>query len=366
MRLVPLALAAALLLPAGAGAAPIRIGAVFSATGAAGVYGISQAQGARLAVRQLNASGALERRVRLRVLDDHSDPAAATAAFDTLIDDGSVALLGPTLSSAALQADAEAQRRRVPVLGVSNTIDGITEIGRWVFRDSLAESVVQPLTVRRTHDRLHYATAAIVWAAPDAYSAAGRAVFRKALAAQGVDIVADASFASAEQDAYRAAVDTAAAAHPDVLVIAALAGDAAKVMLYARSLDQLHTVPFIGGNSFNTPGLLAEAQGAAMNSYSGAAWFAGRATPGNAAFVEAFKARYGPEPDQFAAQAYAGVRLLAAAVRREGATRSAIRRGLAGLRRVPTVLGRFSFTRGREPVYDPIVLFVGEGGYEPF
>ncbi|MCW2991196.1 MAG: ABC-type branched-chain amino acid transport system, outer-rane component [Solirubrobacterales bacterium] len=364
MRLPAVVLLACLAPCASAAAAPIELGAVFSSTGAAGAYGQSQTRGARLAVADVNRSRALPRRLTLRVLDDASDPAHATAAFGTLIEEGAAALLGPTLSGSALKADPVAQESGVPVLGVSNTVDGITEIGNFVFRNSLAERVVQPRTIAVSLQRLGYSRAAIVWATPDAYSQASHDVFATALAGQHVALVADAPFASSDPEGYRAAVDAAAAAAPDALVISALAPDVAKVMAYARTLPALASVPFIGGNSFNTPGLAAQAGAAAEGAIAGAAWIASRRTPGNAAFVTAFTKRYGHAPDQFAAQAYAGVRLIARAIAREGsAARSRIRHGLAGLRGVPTVLGRFSFTKGREPLYTPVVVRIQGAGY---
>jgi branched-chain amino acid transport system substrate-binding protein len=250
-------------------------------------------------------------------------------------------------------------------MGVSNTIDGITEIGDYVFRDSLPESTVQPRTLAAVHAKLGARRAAIVWATPDAYSQAAHDVFARSLGEQGFALAADASFASADPDAYRAAVDTAAAAQPDSLIIAALAPDVARVMAYARTLPALATVPFVGGNSFNTPGLAAQAGAAAQGAIAGAAWIASRRTPGNAAFVKAFAQRYGHPPDQFAAQAYAGVQLIAEAIRREGASRKGIRRGLAGIRHRPTILGRFSFTAAREPLYNPIVVKISGSGYVP-
>lgn len=367
MRLVPLALVAATAAAAPAAhAKPIQLGAVFSLTGAAEAYSTQQANGARLAVAQINRSGMLKRRLALRVLDDGSDAETASQHFGRLIHDGAAALLGPTLSTAAVRADAVAQNLGVPVVGVSNTADGITEIGNFVFRNSLPERVVQPRTIALTKSALGYSRAAIVWATPDVYSQTGHDVFAAALKDEGVTIAADSAFASADPEAYKAAVDAAAAAGPQALVISALAPDVAKVMRYARTLPALADVPFIGGNAFNAPGLAVAAEGAAEGAISGAAWIASQRTPGNRAFVKAYTRRFGIAPDQFAAQAFAGVKLIAEAIRRKGARPSAIRRGLAGIRKLPTILGRFSFTAGREPVYAPHVVRIKGIGYEPF
>jgi branched-chain amino acid transport system substrate-binding protein len=368
--LVALTLLIALLVPAAAPAAlptgDVQLGGVFSSTGAAAAYGAQQAHGAQLAVDEVNASGALgAAKLVLDVRDDASTPAAATAAFTQLIDNGAVALLGPTLSGAALEADQVAQARGVPVLAVSNTGDGVLDIGDFIFRDSLSERVVQPATVQVSHRRLRYRRAAIVWATPDAYSRSAHDVFAQTLRdTRGVRLVADVSFASDSRNGYRAALRRVARQRPDALFVAALAPDVVKVMKAARRMPPLKRVPFIGGNSFNTPGLIQDAGAAAEGAISGSAWIATQDTPGNRAFVAAYRARFGSAPDQFAAQSYTGVKLLALALANAGTTdRTAVRDALGALRDVDTVLGRFSFAADREPVHDPVVQQVRHGRF---
>ncbi|MBX5440564.1 MAG: ABC transporter substrate-binding protein [Solirubrobacteraceae bacterium] len=364
------AIATLLLAPATAGAqlpgGEIRLGAVFSLTGSGADYAAQQPSGAQLAVDEVNASGILGgARLVLDVRDDGSDAPRAAALFGELIDGGAVALLGPTLSNSALVADRVAQERGIPVMAVSNTGDGILDIGDVVFRDSLSERVVQPRTVEVSHRRLRYRRAAIIWATPDAYARSGRDVFRQALRARrGVRLVADRSFASASRRGHRRALRAIARRRPDALFISALAPDVAKVMKAARRMPALRTVPFIGGNALNAPRLIEQAGRAAEGAISGAAWIETEDTPGNAAFVAAHRARFGRTPDQFAAQAYTGVKLLAEALRRAGTTDPrAVRDALAGLRDVDTVLGPFSFDANREPQYEPVVQQIRGGRY---
>jgi len=367
-RLIAVLVAIATFVPAGAQAAlpagDIVVGAAFSASGAGSTYGGQQADAAQLAVDEVNASGVLApARLVLDVRDSGSTPASASAVFTQLIDAGAVALLGPTLSTSALQADRVAQARGVPVVGVSDTADGVLDIGDNIFRVALSEEVVEPVTVAVSHRRLKYRRAAIVWARPDAYSKTSHDVFARTLKRRrGVQLVADASFASASKDGYRRALRTVAARRPDVLFLSALAPDLIKLMNAARAMPQLKDVPFVGGDSFNTPGLIDQAGDAADGAISGTAWIASEKTPGNAAFVEAYRRELGYQPDQFSAQAYTGVKLLALAIQRAGSTdRRAIRDALAGLRNVDTILGRFSFTAGRAPVYPPVVQQIRAG-----
>jgi branched-chain amino acid transport system substrate-binding protein len=371
-RVLPVLLAlAALLSWAGAAQAAlpagdirIRIGAAFSATGEGSTYGGQQGDAAQLAVDEVNASAVLRpARLVLDLRDSGSTAQSASAAFTQLIDAGAVALLGPTLSTSALQADRVAQARGVPVLGVSDTADGILDIGDHVFRLALSEDVVEPVTVAVSHRRLRYRRAAIVWATPDAYSKSSHDAFKRALLRRrGVRLVADASFASSSKSGYLDALRTAAAQRPDVLFLSALAPDVIKLMTAARTMPPLKRVPFVGGDSFNTPGLIDQAGDVADGAISGTAWIATERTPGNAGFVQAYRQQLGYLPDQFSAQAYTGVKLLALAIQRAGsADPKAIRDQLARLRNVDTVLGRFSFDARRAPVYRPVVQQIRAG-----
>jgi branched-chain amino acid transport system substrate-binding protein len=364
------ALLAASALPASAGATlpagDVHLGLAFSGSGAGSTYGGQQEDAAGLAVAEVNASGVLgAAKLVLDARDTGSDPQQAADAFTGLIDGGAVALLGPTLSSSALAANPVAQARGIPVIGVSTTGDDVLDAGRFIFRDSLAERVVLPVTVAVSHRRLKYHRAAIVWESGDAYSKSARAVMRRSLKQlSGVKVVADASFAAGSRAGHRAALATVARSRPDVLFIAALAPDVIDLMAVARATPTLKHVPFVGGDSFNTPGLMDQAGDVADGAISGTAWISTEKTPGNAAFVRAYREQLGYQPDQFAAQAYTGVKLLAAAiVRADSTSPAAIRSALAGLRNVDTVLGRFSFGADREPQYAPVIQQVRGYGF---
>ena len=132
----------------------IPIGAVWSMTGAAAIYGSSQKNASELAIEQINKSGMLgAAKIKLITEDDRSTKEGAITAFDKLIKEYKVvAILGPTLSKSAKAADPIAQAAKVPVLAVSNTAGGIVEMGDFIFRDSLPEMLVQPNTIRETNN----------------------------------------------------------------------------------------------------------------------------------------------------------------------------------------------------------------------
>src|SRR5947207_12682472 len=101
----------------------IKLGAVYSITGAGGVYGPQSRDGALLAVKQINASGGINgAQIELTVEDDTSDKAISSQKTQSLIQQNQVlALLGPTLSNSAVGAHPLAESLKTPMLATSTT-----------------------------------------------------------------------------------------------------------------------------------------------------------------------------------------------------------------------------------------------------
>ncbi len=346
----------------------IPIGAVWSITGDAAVYGAYQNKAAELAVDEINKSGMLGKaKIKLIMEDDRTSKEGAITAFEKLIKTDKVpVILGPTLSNSGKAADPIAQASKVVVLAVSNTVPGIVEIGDFIFRDSLPESAVQPNTVKATKDKLNYKKVAIMYGDDDAYTKGGFDVFKKALEDQGIEILTIETFKKKDTD-FSAQLTKIKGLNPDQIIVSALAEEAASILSQARQLGIPMTVHIIGGNGFNSPKLAQLAGPAAEGTISGAAWFIDNDTPGNKKFVEAYHQRYGVNPDQFAAQAYTGVYIIANAMKTAGsADPKAIRDAMANIKNMDTVLGKFSFDEKRNPVHPPVVQIIKDGKFQLF
>lgn len=345
----------------------IPIGFAFALTGPAAIYGTSQKNAVQLAVDEINGSGMLGgAKLKAVIEDEKGTPEGANTTFNKLInEDKVVAIVGPTLSNAAKSSDPIAQQAKVPVLGVSNTAAGITEIGDYIFRDSLPESAVIPNTIKVAKGKLNLKRVALMYANDDAFSKSGYDVFKKALQDNGIEIADEETFGTNDTD-FSAQLTKINGLNPkpDALVVSALAQPAAGILTQAKQLGV--TAPVIGGNGFNSPQLSQLAGDAANGVIAGAAWIVTGDTPKNKAFVDAYNKQYSKNPDQFAAQAYAGVYLLAEAIKNAGSTdRTAIRDALGKLTNVDTVLGSFSF-ENREPRHTPIVQQLENGKFKLF
>ncbi len=344
----------------------IPIGAVWSMTGAAAIYGSSQKNASELAIEQINKSGMLgAAKIKLITEDDRSTKEGAITAFDKLIKEYKVAaILGPTLSNSAKAADPIAQAAKVPVLAVSNTAGGIVEMGDFIFRDSLPEMLVQPNTIRETKNKLGFKKVAILYGNDDVFTKGGYDAFKKALNDQDIQVLATETFNKNDSD-FSAQLTKIKGLKPDAIIVSALAEEAAGIMSQGRQLGIPESVPFIGGNGFNSPKLAQLAGPAAEGAITGAAWLISNDTPGNKAFVEEYNKKYGTNPDQFAAQAYTGVYILANAIKTANSSDStAIRDAMAKIKDLDTVLGKFSFDANREPVHSPVVQVIKNGKFE--
>jgi branched-chain amino acid transport system substrate-binding protein len=361
--------AALLALAAGAaraaGPTVLKLGACISLTGPAAPYGAQQKAGLLAAVDELNRSGFLPGvKLELVIEDDASTKEQGIAVFQRLIAKEKVAaIIGPTLANTATAADPLAQAAKVPVVAVSNTPPkGITDIGDYVWRVSLHEGQVIPGALKRAQARLGFKTAGVLYGNDDAFTQAGYGVMKDALAGLGVKVLGTQTFAKPDRD-YNAQLTALVGQKPDILVVSALVENAIGIVTQARQLG--YTGPILGGNGFNSAKLIQNAGPAAEGVLVGTAWNRVSADPANQAFQKLMAAR-GAEPDQFCAQAYAGVLVVAQAVKLQGGKvgREDVKAGLARVKDLDTPLGKFSFLGSRDAGHEPALQVVKDGKFQ--
>ncbi len=330
-------------------------GSLASMTGSASPYGVSQARGASLAARDSRA-GAV--RVRLHLADDQSGDKMGTNQMIGFVGARVSAVLGPTLSGVAAAADPIAGAAGVPVLGVTNTTLDLAAGGPTFWRVSLSENRLIPASVAYAKDTHELQTASLVSVTGDAYSEGAAQAFRDAAAQQGIRLVADLSMPTGSAGA-PGLIAQAIAAGPQAIFFAARSRDAVNLAVAAAGSSLVK----VGGNGYNTPDVLGAAGAATDGFIVSASWNPGKRDAASRRFIRAYRAMYGGTPDAFAAQGYAGVQLLEAAVTAaRGAEPGQVLNGLRRLRAVPSVLGTMRFTKGvREAVY-PATVQVVRGG----
>jgi len=314
-RMSAVALAAALSLGAAQAADPIKIGVAEALSGGAAQYGISIRNGFQMAADEINAAGGVNgSKIELVIEDEQGKKDEAINAFKKLIfQDKALMLFGPTLSNSAAAADPIAQAAHIVVFGTSNTADGITTIGDHVFRNSVTEADVLPVTISVAAKVAKVKKVAVMYGNDDVFTKSGYDAFKKALEDQKMPVTTTETFAKGDVD-FKAQLTKIKATNPDAVVLSALIAEGAPIMVQARQLGL--NVPFIGGNGMNSVKIFDLAKGASDGLWVGSPWSIENRTPENNSFIIAYTKKYSAPPDQFAAQAYDAMHIATAALKK--------------------------------------------------
>ncbi|TAL64126.1 MAG: ABC transporter substrate-binding protein [Burkholderiaceae bacterium] len=309
-----LALALATGIGASAHAADIKLGVAEALSGGAAQYGISIRNGFQLAADEINAAGGVNGdKLQLVIEDEQGKKEEAINVFKKLIfQDKVLMVFGPTLSNSAQAADPVAQAAKTVAFGTSNTADGITSIGNYVFRNSVTEADVLPETLRVAIKHAHIKKVAVMYGNDDVFTKSGYDNFKKALEDAHIPVTTTETFAKGDVD-FKAQLTKIKATHPDAIVLSALLAEGAPIMVQARQLGI--TVPFIGGNGMNSTKVFTLAKGASDDLYVGSPWSASNDSPENVQFIKAYQAKFNTAPDQFAAQSFDAMHILVQALK---------------------------------------------------
>ena len=345
----------------------ISLGSIFSTTGDGVPFGPQQVKGAQLAVDEINEDGGVNgAELTLTQRDDASDPATSAKEMTTLIDqDQVIAVLGPTFSNSAAEADPVANQKKTPVLAVSNTGPGI--VGdcdypcEFIFRNSLGEATAIPANVDNLVAREKPANVTIIYPEGDDFGKTSAQTAAGAFRENGVKV----TLTELSLDG----LPLAPGDRPDAIMITASSGETGAALITdLRTAD--YKGPILGGNAFNSPLVARSAGPDGKGVQSASAWYSGNTSEENQEFIAGYQSKYGEAPDQFAAQAYTGVMLLAEAAEdadlkfEDVATdRETLKASLEEVNE-ETPLGQFSFTPDHD-VIQPIwiVAMDGRGGY---
>ena len=338
---------------------PLVVGAVISQTGMHAAGALEYHNGLVLWQDQVNeAGGLLGRSVELRVLDDGSEAVRAGAAYAELIAGGAEVLIGPYGSAATLTAAAEAERARRVMLNAAGPSSQVHKRSpRYVFQTSAPYSAYAdgPLALAREAG----VESLLILARDDAASREmGEAaqVQARALGMRSVELeVYSGAIADFLPQVYKAMGAQAQGwlAFGEVRDAADMVktlkhqGYVPKIF-YARASSDPRFITLVGQDAEHTLG---------TREYD-----VRFPTAGNAAFVEAYRAKWATDPGAVGAAAYAAGTVLAEGVRRAGTTEpQKLRAALAQLQ-MDTVLGHYRVdATGAQVGIKPAVVQIVKG-----
>ena len=341
----------------------IPIGVAVALTGEyAEPYGLPMQRGLELAREEINMLS--DANITFVPVDAQSTVEGGVAAVQQLVDQGVPAIVGIGISTHLRQAFPIANENGVIAFSPISSATGYSALGDYIFRAGLTVGVLNSNGTMVTHEKLNYKKVALIYDVIDDYSTSSNAAFKKTLEALGVEILTEETFKTEDTD-FTEQLTNIMEMEPDSLFISALSPEMVQIIVQAREIGIPDTVHLVVPDLTSTE--IEQVEGAAEGAITFGGWFDMADTPGNQAFIQSYQAKYGIEPERWAAEAYATLYILANAIKNAQSTDPvAIRDALAQTMNLPTILGNFSFDPNGDAIYDPIVFIVKDGELQVF
>jgi ABC-type branched-chain amino acid transport systems, periplasmic component len=339
----------------------IKIGVVSCLSGSLSTFGVSSVQGTRLAAEEINSAGGILQQHLTLVVDDNQSKSGETARIvrKFLTQDRVVAILGDLTSSLTMEAAPLAQNAHVPLLTPSATNVAITPIGNFIFRSCFTDPFTGRVMARFALDHLNARRAVIMTDIKQDYSIGVAAEVKRYFGANGGQLLDELSFGSGDTD-FRAQLSKLKAARPEVIFLPAYYPEVGLILREARLLGV--TVPFVGGEGWDSPVLVQIAGKSAEGSYYANHFASDDLDPQVRRFVMTYQDRYHAVPDALAALWYDGMRLMAQAMERAGSDNpEKIRDALARTKGFSGVTGNISLDDQRNATKPGVIVTIQAG-----
>ncbi|PYC72584.1 amino acid ABC transporter substrate-binding protein [Micromonospora arborensis] len=217
----------------GDSAAPVKVGLVYSQSGALASYGKQYIEGfkAGLDFATKGTGKVGDRKVELTEVDDAGDPAKAVSAAKDLIGKGTKIIAGSTASGVALQVAPIAAQNKVLFISGPAATDAVTGANKYTFRSG--RQSYQDVVTAKSFIGDPAGKKVVVFAQDGAFGDANEAAVKTVIGGAGATVSSVRAPASATE--FTPFASQIKAAKPDLLFVA-WAGTTAPAMW--QSLDQ--------------------------------------------------------------------------------------------------------------------------------
>ncbi len=335
----------------------IKIGFLGDLTGDTAVYGQNTLDGMRMAVEELNAAGGvLGKQVVIVETDHRYDKAEAANIVQKLINTDKVsAIVGDPTTGITKATAPISNAAQVVQISAGATGEGVVEIGPYIFRNTLLDSVGGPATVDYMINELGLKRVALITAVNSDFSVGLSKIFKEAIIEKGGEIVIEESLQEGDTD-FSGQISNIKSKNPDVIVYSGYYTEGGLLMKEARK-QGMNDIIMVGGDGLQASTFWELGGEAVEGSISYCGFSPEQPTDETAKFIEAFKAKYGKEPDLFHAQGYDAVMIIADAMKRAGSSDpKEFVDEMAQTKDFPGVSGITTFRENREPIKSPVYL----------
>ena len=338
--------------------APLRIGVFLSLTGPTSAYGISAANGMKLAQDETRYIKGYP--VELEIEDDHSNTDDVPGIVNHLIKKREVkALIAEPISTRAMAAAPIAQQNQIVMISSASVKPELTMQGDYIFRACFVSSTEGETVAKFARETLKAKTVAIILDPKNDYAAVLARYFAESFRILGGQLISQQAYEANATD-LTAQIAAIKSAQPDVIFAP---GFYTTAPLVAREVKRAGIkAPLIGSDGWDSPDLLKNDSKVFEGVYFANHFWIGSDDPIVKQFVAKYRERYHVDPDAGAATAYDAARMLFDAFKRAKSDASAdLRDALAETVNFPGVTGKITLDANRNAQV-PVYILRIEGG----
>lgn len=298
----------------------IKIGVMGPLTGDVSVYGIAATNGVKMAIDEINAAGGINgQQIEMILLDEKGDQTEAINAYNSLVDQGVVAIIGDVTSKPTQSVAEVAAEDYMPMLTPTGTAEDITKTGENIFRTCFMDPFQGKIMATFAKDNLNAQKVAVMYDSSSDYSNGLAESFKAQAEALGMEVTAYEGYAAADTD-FTTTLNKIIATAPDAIFVPDYYGDVALIMDQARTAG--YEGALLGGDGWDgvLTALPADKISAANNGYFSNHY--STADEAAATFLENYKNLFGLDGNAFAALGYDSAYIMADAIGRAGSTDS--------------------------------------------
>jgi branched-chain amino acid transport system substrate-binding protein len=338
----------------------VKVGAVISETGSLSTYGEEVRNGIDLALEEINAAGGVGGgTIAVVYRDDATNEDRGRQVTEELISQESVRIIIGAISSPVTLAIAPiCEQKRVVLLSPSSSAPKISEAGDYIYRNYPSD-IVEGTSMAKFAKDLGLERV-VIFALDNEFGEGLAHVFTQQYESRFRQVVATYRFEDGDTASFSEMVEEAKALEPDGIYIVAYVHDTAELLV---ALDAAEVKTVTMATASVTQELVRAAGPSAENLvYPQGEFDVDSREPAVASFVEAYRAKYGADPDIYAAHGYDALKLIAEAIRiGESQHPDNVRMGLRGIKGYEGAAGRTVFDENGDVVRYPSIFIIRDG-----
>lgn len=305
-------------------ATTVKIGGIGPLTGAYANYGLSEKNGAELAVKEINEAGGIAgKQIELSYQDSQGESESAVNAYGKLMDWGMEVSLGCVLSGENASVVAAARDDDVLLITPSGSADKCIDGNDKAFRVCFYDSYQGAAAAQYIKDNNMVDTVGILYQSDNDYSVGLYNAFVAKCGELGITIAETQTFTSSTNTDFSTQVSALVSSGVKLVFIPLYAEEASTFLTQAHG-KFADDVYFFGADGLD--GILGKVEqdtSLANNVLMLTPFAADNPAENVQSFVKKYQEAYGATPDQFAADAYDAIYAIKAAVEKADSTSGA-------------------------------------------